>query len=203
MYIFIYLFFIGDFGIGCVFVHRLRQGTWEKLSRFIDQNIYFWEAPDIIKSYKGEEYVNQTVTFCCLILCIKILVNRRKKLGHARYRSNTKNLVIFLSSSLITFLRLLNYVMLYFPPPADSYWMCHPNVDSIFSVILLLQEIKEGLSMPLEIRNRLVELNFFVLIILQIFLSFTEKKFNLFLAEVANTSMKSNLLIENYQWNIT
>lgn len=92
--------------------YRLRQGTWEKLSWFIDQNIHFWKVPDI-KFYKGEEYVNQTIAFCCLILSIKITINRTKRLGHARYWGNTKNLVIFLSS--ITFLHLLNYGMFCFP----------------------------------------------------------------------------------------
>lgn len=145
-------FSIGGFGIRCGVFYRLRGGIWEKLSWFIDQNINFWEALDITKLYKGEVYANQTITFWCLILCIKIIINRRKKLGHARYRGNTKNLIILLSSSLITFVHLLNYGMLYFPPPADSYWMCHPNVDSMFSVILLLQEIEEGLLTPLEIK---------------------------------------------------
>lgn len=92
--------------------YRLRQGTWEKLSWFIDQNTHFWNVPDR-KFYKREEYVNQTITFCCLILCIKITINRTKRLGHARYWGSTKNLVIFLSS--ITFLHLLNYGMFCFP----------------------------------------------------------------------------------------
>lgn len=179
--------------LGVVLFHRFRQETKENLS---GSKYPFPRSPIHIAVVHKGEYINQTTTFWYFILHIKINTSRKEKLhtGHARYRVNTKILIIFLSFSITTFLHLLNYGVLYFPPPVNNYWICHSSIYLSFSVFLLLLKIgEEKIVNTHGNKNRLLHLNW-----TSLFLSSIEKS-ACFWPRLWTREWNSN---SKYQWNL-
>lgn len=139
MYVYIH-FSICGFGIGCVFVLQTKTRNLREVELVYWSKYSFLRSPWYHKIVqRGRVYKSDNHFLVSHSVYIKIITNRKEKLGYARYRGYTKNVIIFLSFSLITFLYLLNYGVFYIPPPVNNDWMCHPNVDSsMFSGILLL-----------------------------------------------------------------